>query len=108
MARMDLQRTPLLIEQQPVPVDWPTRSGYPPPGVTRKLAHPAGRLVKIVHDRKRKKRKAQVEAKRAKAPLAPAFDAEYDCSPEGKKIAKSHAWMFPSKRVKNCGKILKY
>jgi len=32
---------------------------------------------------------------------------EYDCTPEGKKIAKSHAWMF-LKPVKVCGKTIKY
>lgn len=78
---MNLVRTPLLIETS-APVDWPTRVGYPPPGVTRLRGYPAGKL--------------------------PDSDAEYDCSADGKKIAKSHAWQFPSKRIKVCGKILKY
>ena len=32
---------------------------------------------------------------------------EYECTPEGKKIAKSHAWQF-LKPVKVCGKTIKY
>lgn len=70
---MDLQRTPLLIEGQPVPV--------PPGGMMRKTSYPAG----------------QSDA-----------DDEYPCDEEGKKLAKAHAWQFPSKRVKVCGKTLRY
>lgn len=82
---MDLRRTPLLIETS-VPTDWPKRVGYPPPGVTKAKSLPTGS---------------------GKGPGIPDSDAEYECSPEGKKIAKSHAWMFPSKRVKVCGRVLK-
>lgn len=85
---MNLDRTPLLLETG-VPVGWPTRTGYPPPGVTRAKGYPAGDNTK----------KGE--------PGIPTHDAEYDCSSEGKKIAKSQAWMFPSKRVKVCGKVLK-
>jgi hypothetical protein len=83
---MDLQRTPLLLETG-VPVDWPTKVGYPPPGVIRKTAYPAGG---------------------GKSKDDPGYDDEYPCSAEGKKIAKAHAWQFPSKRIKVCGKILRY
>jgi len=83
---MNLTRTPLLIETG-VPVDWPKTVGYPPPGVVRASGYPAGK-----GDDKD----------------GEGIDAEYDCSPEGKKIAKAHAWMFPSKRVKACGKKYRY
>ncbi len=90
---MQLQRTRLLldlIEGQPVPVDWPKKVGYPPPGMTRASAYPTEAT-------KRKKG----------GPGIPTADASYDCTPEGKKIANAHAWMFPSKRVKVCGKVKK-
>ena len=94
---MSLERIPLLLELlegQPVPVDWPTKVGYPPTGpakMTRATAYPT-------------------KSKRAKKgePGIPEADAEYPCTPEGKKLAKAHAWQFPSKRVKVCGKILRY
>ncbi len=82
---MDLRRTPLLFETS-VPVDWPSRTGYPSPGVTRKSAYPAGR---------------------GKANLKDTFDDEYPCTPEGKKIARSQAWQF-LKPIKVCGKTIKY
>lgn len=81
---MELHRTPLLAETA-VPTNWPSRVGYPPPGVVRRRAYPAGSGV----------------------PGVPDHDAEYDCSADGKKIAKAHAWQFPSKRVRVCGKVLK-
>jgi len=89
MEQMNLARTPLLlslIEGQPVPVDWPKKVGYPPPGVTRKTSYPAGK---------------------GKGPQGPGYDDAYPCTKEGKKFAKAHAWQFPSKRVKICGKIIK-
>jgi hypothetical protein len=79
---MELVRTPLLVETS-VPANWPNTVGYPPPGLQRLGGYPAG--TGPVPDR----------------------DAEYECSPAGKKIAKSHTWMFPSKRVRVCGKTLK-
>lgn len=84
-----LARTPLLlhlVEGQPVPVDWPKKVGYPPPGMIRKTSYPAGS---------------------GKGPGIPEADDEYPCTKEGKKLAKAQAWMFPSKRVKVCGKVLK-
>lgn len=84
---MNLRRTPLILfEQQPVPVDWPTKVGLPAPGMTRKTAYPAGV---------------------GKSDLKKSFDDEYPCTSEGKKQAKSAAWQF-LKPVKVCGKILKY
>jgi len=74
---MTLIRTPLLLETS-VPVNWPSKVGYPPPGVIRKTAYPAGEGA----------------------------DDSYPCTPEGKKLAKAHAWQFPSKRIKVCGKTL--
>ena len=89
MLPMDLQRTPLLLlrEQQPIPVDWPKKVGLPAPGMMRKTAYPAGL---------------------GDAEDGVGVDDEYPCSPEGKKLAKAHAWQFPSKRIKVCGKILRY
>lgn len=86
---MILHRTPLLItimEQQPVPTDpkirlkAATHIGYPPPGMIRKSEYPAGQN----------------------------YDDSYPCTKEGKKLAKSHAWQYPSKRISVCGKILRY
>jgi hypothetical protein len=101
------------LEQAAVPVDWPKRVGYPPPGVIRKTEYPAGEgkvlkglmRLKRAH-KKRRKKKHHTEAKGG--PGFPTHDDEYPCTPEGKKIAKAHAWQFPSKRIKVCGKILKY
>jgi hypothetical protein len=84
---MDLQRTPLLLSETAVPVNWPSRTGYPSPGVTRKTAYPAG-------------------GGNSKGDAG--YDDEYPCTDEGKKLAKAHAWQFPSKRIKVCGKILRY
>jgi len=81
---MDLRRTPLLLETA-VPVDWPKKVGFPPPGTIRKTAYPAGQP-------------------RAEA----GYDDEYPDTPEGRKIAKAHAWQFPSKRIKVGSKILRY
>ena len=82
---MDLRRTPLLFETS-VPVNWPKRVGMPAPGMTRKKrTYPAGG---------------------GKPGVNVGVD-EYDCTPEGKKIAKSHAWQF-LKPVKVCGKTIKY
>jgi hypothetical protein len=86
---MRLHRTTLLLtvlEQASVPVGWPTKVGYPPPGVTRKTSYPAGL---------------------GDSAKGGGIDDEYPCTPEGKKLANSHAWMFPGKRIKVCGKILK-
>ena len=111
-------RTPLLLhmlEQAPVPVDWPKRIGYPPPGVIRKTEYPAGegkslkslmRLKRVSKKKHRKKRHKHHESKGG--PGFPTHDSEYPCTPEGKKIAKAQAWQFPSRRVKVCGRILKY
>jgi len=85
---MDLQRTPLLIETA-VPTNWPKKVGYPPPGLVKTRGYPAGSSKKG-------------------APGVPDSDGEYECTPEGKKLAKAQAWMFPSKRIKVCNKILKY
>lgn len=74
---MDLIRTPLL-DQSPVPVDWPTRVG-PAPGITRMVAYPAG---------------GPPDPENPK----PSVDAIYPRSL--RKIAKAHAWMFPGKRIK--------
>jgi hypothetical protein len=105
-----LTRTPLLLaflEQMPVPVDWPKRIGYPPPGVIRKTAYPAGAKISLGHKKKhKKKRKHRHEDKGGPGYIA--YDDEYPCTPEGKKLAKAHAWQFPSKRIKVCGKILRY
>lgn len=79
-------RTPLLIETA-VPADWPSKVGYPPPGLIRKTAYPAGD---------------------GKGPKIPDHDDEYPCTAEGRKFAQSHASQFPSKRIKVCGKIIKY
>ena len=84
---MDLRRTPLVLFETSVPVDWPTRVGLPAPGMTRKTAYPAGL---------------------GKSKDGVGIDDEYPCTPEGKKIAKAHAWQFPSKRIKICDKILRY
>ena len=85
---MNLRRTPLLLsEAQPVPVDWPTKVGYPPPGVIRKRAYPAGN-----------------------AKGTPGIDVgvdEYPDTPEGRKLAQSHAWQF-LKPVKVGKKTLRY
>jgi hypothetical protein len=81
---MDLRRTPLLFETS-VPVDWPAKVGLPAPGMTRKRAYPAS----------------------GGKPGVDVGVDEYPCTPEGKKIAKSHAWQF-LKPVKVCGKKLKY
>jgi hypothetical protein len=83
---MDLRRTPLLFETS-VPVDWPSRIGLPAPGMMRKTAYPAG-LGKSVD--------------------GVGIDDEYPDTPEGRKIAKAQAWMFPSKRIKVGSKILRY
>jgi len=85
---MNLQRTPLLaLEQQAVPVDWPKRVGYPSPGMMRKTAYPAGL---------------------GKDDDAKGVDDEYPDTPEGRKLAKAHAWQFPSKRIKVGKKTLEY
>ena len=84
---MDIQRTPLLFESG-VPVNWPKRTGYPSPGVIRGGGFPAGT--------------------NKGGPGIPEADAEYECSAGGKKLAKAQAWMFPSKRIKVCGKVMKY
>ena len=85
---MNLFRTPLiLLRESAVPTNWPTRVGYPSPGVTRKESYPAG-----------------LGGPKLKTPA----DGEYPCSPEGKKIAKAHAWQFPSKRIKVCDKTMEY
>ena len=87
---MRLDRTTLLlplIEGQAVPVGWPTRTGYPSPGVTRKTAYPAG-----LGDNAK----------------GTGVDDEYPDTPEGRKLANAHAWMFPSKRIKVGKKTLKY
>jgi len=74
-----------LLEQQPVPTDpkvlrqMKTSIGYPPPGMIRMKAYPAG------------------EGKGLKGP---GIDAEYPDTPEGNKLAQSQAWMFPSKITK--------
>ena len=84
---MNLQRTPLLaLTETAVPVDWPRKIGLPAPGVIRKTAYPAGL---------------------GNPKEGGGIDDEYPCTPEGKKLAKSHAWMFPNKRIKVCDKILK-
>ena len=83
---MNLTRTPLLIETG-VPVDWPKTVGYPPPGMRRLADYPAG-----------KGDDEDVEG----------IDGEYDCSLEGKKIAKTRAWMFPGRRTGACGKKYRY
>lgn len=83
---MNLRRTPLLLEIA-VPVDWPKKVGMPAPGTIRKTAYPAGG---------------------GKSKDGPGYDDEYPCTPEGKKIAKAHAWQFPSKRIKVCDKTLRY
>lgn len=101
---MKLARTPLLLallEQQPVPVDWPKRVGYPPPGIIRKTAYPAGN--KVSHQLLKKRRKHEEKSGPGYIP----YDDEYPCTPEGKKLAKAHAWELPSKRIKVCGKIHK-
>jgi len=87
---MDIQRTPLLIETS-VPVNWPKKIGLPSPGVVRATGYPAG-------------------SRNAKnnGPGIPDSDGEYECSVDGKKLAKAQAWMFPSKRIKVCGEILKH
>ena len=79
---MSLTRTPLL-DQSPVPVGWPTRIGYPPPGITRMVAYPAGPPP---NPKKKFKR----------------VDAIYPSGSE--KVAKAHAWMFPSKVIQVRGK----
>lgn len=81
---INLQRTQLLIsivEQAPVPVDWPKEIGYPPPGLTRISGYPSSSKGK--------------------------YDASYPCTKEGKKLAKARAWMFPGRRVRVCGKVTK-
>ena len=83
---MDLRRTPLLFEIA-VPVDWPTRVGYPSPGVMRKTAYPAGG---------------------GNLKDGGGYDDEYPDTPEGRKFAKAHAWMFPSKRIKVGEKTLRF
>ena len=83
---MDLQRTPLLLEIA-VPVDWPRKVGFPPPGTIRKTAYPAGQ---------------------GKSKEDAGYDDEYPDTPEGRKLAKAHAWQFPSKRIKVGKKILRY
>ena len=82
-AGKNLQRTPLLrnIVETSVPVDWPKKIGLPAPGMTRK---------------------------KKTLPDSVSYDDSYPCTKEGKKIAKAHAWQFPSKRIKICGKILSY
>jgi hypothetical protein len=105
---MHLQRTRLLldlIEGQPVPVNWPKTVGYPPPGLEPLGNYPAGESATAPKRRKKKKRKKAHESKGG--PGIPTHDAEYPCTPEGRKIARAHAWQFPSKRIKVCGKILK-
>ena len=74
-----------LLEQQPVPTDPKIRKkakghiGYPPPGMIRMSAYPAGK---------------------GKGLQGKGIDAEYPDTPEGRKIAKAHAWQFPSKRTR--------
>jgi len=51
---MTIARTPLL-DQSPVPVDWPTRIGYPPPGVRRVRGYPAGKSP-VLHTKHRHRR----------------------------------------------------
>ena len=36
------------------------------------------------------------------------YDDEYPDTPEGRKFAKAHAWMFPSKRIKVGEKTLRF
>lgn len=82
-----INRTPLLadlIEGQAVPVDWPKKIGMPAPGTLRKQSYPAGN---------------------GKGPGVTDHDISYPCTKEGKKLAKAHAWEFPSRRVKICGKV---
>ena len=88
---MKLTRTTLLlhlIEGQPVPVNWPKTVGYPPPGVVQATELPT-----------------KAKGRKKGGPGIPVADASYDCSPEGKRIAKAHRWLFPSKRVEVCGKV---
>ncbi len=83
--------TPLL-ENQPVPTDPEVRAkmknsvGYPPPGMIRMSAYPAGKGDSL---------------------KGPGADAEYPDTPDGRRIAKAHAWQFPSKRIKVGNKTLK-
>lgn len=80
-----MKRTPLLMDQSPVPVDWPRRVGYPPPGVTRVSAYPAGGPPNP------KKPKSTVDAVYPRSAI---------------KLAKAHAWMFPGKRIQSGGRVL--
>ena len=80
---MNLHRTTLLlslVEGAPVPVDWPTAVGVDKTGVMRKTAYPAGHSD---------------------------FDDEWPDTPEGRKMARAQASMFPSKPVKVGKTILK-
>ena len=71
-----LQAVRVVLEQQPVPADWPKKVGYPPPGMIRMSAYPAGQ---------------------GKGPKGKGTDAQYPDTEEGRKIAKAQAWLFPSK-----------
>lgn len=77
-----MKRTPLI--ETPVPIDWPRRPGFPPPGVERAEAYPA----------------------RTGPTTKPTVDMTYPNTVEGRRLAKAHAWMFPSKRIKVGKKVL--
>ena len=86
---MHLTRTPLLlalVEGQPAPTDpkilkaMKTSIGYPPPGMIRKTAYPAGQS---------------------------GFDDEWPDTPEGRKIGKAEAELF-LKRVKIGNQVVKF
>lgn len=67
-----------LREQQPVPIDWPLK--LPRSGMVPLGGYPAGRS---------------------------GLDIDYTGHPEGRKFAKAHASLFPSKRAKHGKKIFK-
>ena len=113
MELSSLTRSPLLIEQMPVPVGWPTRIGYPPPGIIRKTAYPAGQAPTATSEKKHKKRKKKSEKHKHKKGVKEAlsyarFDDEYPDTPEGRKLAQAHAWQFPNKRIKVGKRIIRY
>lgn len=76
-----LTREPLEIDESLVPVDWPRRIGYPPPGIIRLNAYPAGQKN---------------------------IDSEFPATALGQKLAQTQAWLLPSKRVKAGKNIYRY
>lgn len=80
-------------EQQAVPTDPKIRAkakkhiGYPPPGMIRMSAYPAGE---------------------GKGPKGKGVDAQYPDTPEGRKIADAQAWLYPSKRASAGKKVFEY